>query len=336
MTSTTDTDQHPDVSEISDLTEGLLSPSRTADVRRHLDGCALCADVHDSLEEIRGLLGTLPGPPRMPADVAGRIDAALAAEALLNATAPDETVDVSRETSPSPLKPSPRTPSPRTLTAPAVAASTVAAPTGPPSPAEFTAADTVRTDRPAGRPRAATGPGRGGQTRRRRRNAVLGAVFGTAAVGVSVLLFQSLGVSDSSGQTDTAASAPKSGSTEFSEAQLQSRVDTLLASGAVAKESKSPKAEEPRAAGGDRSTANSPLLQPEPEVPPCIRQGTGSATPALAAEPGTYQGSSAYLVVLPDAADSTRVQAYVIDAACLDSDPSGKGKVLLKHTYLRR
>ena len=89
MTSTTDTAGHPDVAEISDLTEGLLPPSRTADVRRHLDGCALCADVYASLEEIRGLLGTLPGPPRMPADIAGRIDAALAAEALLNATAPE-------------------------------------------------------------------------------------------------------------------------------------------------------------------------------------------------------------------------------------------------------
>ncbi|MFB6981925.1 anti-sigma factor family protein [Streptomyces scopuliridis] len=328
MTSTTDMAQHPDVSEISDLAEGLLSPSRTADVRRHLDGCALCADVHDSLEEIRGLLGTLPGPPRMPADVAGRIDAALAAEALLNATAPQEAADVSRETSPSS-----RTSSPQNSSAPAVAA-----PTGPPSPAESTS-ESVRTDRPAGRPRAATGPGRSGYTRRRRRNAVLGAVFGTAAVGVSVLLLQSLGVSDgnnaSTKQADAAVSSSGSGE-EFSEAGLQDRVDTLLASGAAVKESKGSAAEEPRDAGGDRSTANSPLLQPEPEVPPCVAQGTGSTVPTLAAEPGTYEGARAYLVVLPHATDSTRVQAYVIDAACVDSDPSGKGKVLLKHAYPRR
>ncbi|GAA3300589.1 hypothetical protein GCM10020295_41720 [Streptomyces cinereospinus] len=68
---------------------GPAPPSRTADVRRHLDECELCADVYASLEEIRGVLGTLPGPARMPADIAGRIDAALAAEALLQATAPD-------------------------------------------------------------------------------------------------------------------------------------------------------------------------------------------------------------------------------------------------------
>lgn len=66
MTSTTDTAGHPEVTEIADLSEGLLPPSRTADVRRHLDECPLCSDVHASLEEIRGLLGTLPGPPRMP------------------------------------------------------------------------------------------------------------------------------------------------------------------------------------------------------------------------------------------------------------------------------
>lgn len=88
MSGTTGTIRHPDVSEISDLTEGLLSPSRTAEIRRHLGDCALCADVRTSLEEIRSLLGTLPGPARMPADIAGRIDAALAAEALLDATQP--------------------------------------------------------------------------------------------------------------------------------------------------------------------------------------------------------------------------------------------------------
>ncbi|MDX2819087.1 hypothetical protein PV410_42295 [Streptomyces sp. PA03-5A] len=94
MTSTTGTDEHPEVAEISALTEGILPPERSADVRGHIDGCALCADVHASLDEIRGLLGTLPGPPRMPADIAGRIDAALAAEALLAAGG----ADVSRET----------------------------------------------------------------------------------------------------------------------------------------------------------------------------------------------------------------------------------------------
>lgn len=96
MTSPTGMNEHPEVVEISDFTEGILPPQRSASVRGHLDDCPLCADVRASLDEIRGLLGTLPGPPRMPTDIAHRIDAALAAEVLLASTAPD----VSRETSP--------------------------------------------------------------------------------------------------------------------------------------------------------------------------------------------------------------------------------------------
>lgn len=71
MTSTTDMAGHPDVAEISDLTEGLLAPSRTADVRQHLDECELCADVFASLEEIRGcsaLFRVRPACPTMSPD----------------------------------------------------------------------------------------------------------------------------------------------------------------------------------------------------------------------------------------------------------------------------
>lgn len=81
MTPTADTAQHPEVSEISDLTEGLLAPSRTAEVQQHLAQCDLCSEIRDSLEEIRGLLGAMPDPEPMPEDIAARIDAALAAEA---------------------------------------------------------------------------------------------------------------------------------------------------------------------------------------------------------------------------------------------------------------
>ncbi|WP_282087699.1 anti-sigma factor family protein [Streptomyces tendae] len=71
---------HPDVAEIADLAEGLLPTARTTEVRQHLEGCALCADVYASLAEIQERLGSLPAPAPMPDDVAARIDAALAAE----------------------------------------------------------------------------------------------------------------------------------------------------------------------------------------------------------------------------------------------------------------
>ncbi|MFJ2646045.1 hypothetical protein ACIO1C_04830 [Streptomyces sp. NPDC087420] len=334
MTSTTDTTQHPDVSEISDLTEGLLAPSRAADVQEHLDGCALCTDVHASLEEIRGLLGTLPGPPRMPADIAGRIDAALAAEALLAATAPDDTADVSRETTSAepPSGASPDEPP----------AEPVVATTGDVTAVDAAASDAVRTDRPAGRPRAATGPGRSAQSRRRRRNTVLGAVFGTAAVGVSVFLLHSIATSsldDNSADSSSAAKSAPVGPRVLSESSLQERVDALLSAGPSAsagassgQKSVRPQQDNP---GADERTTNTPLLQPAPPVPACIQLGTGRADPVLAVEQGVYQGSSAYLVVLPQPGDSTRVQAYVIDAACVDTAPTGKGTVLLTHSYPR-
>ncbi|MFJ6211950.1 anti-sigma factor family protein [Streptomyces sp. NPDC092296] len=71
---------HPAVEEISDLTEDLLTPAAAETVRAHLAGCTECTDTRDALLEIRALLGRTEAPP-LPADIADRIDAALAAEA---------------------------------------------------------------------------------------------------------------------------------------------------------------------------------------------------------------------------------------------------------------
>lgn len=292
MTSTAGTTQHPDVSEISDLAEGLLTPSRTADVRRHLDGCALCADVQASLEEIRGLLGTLPGAHRMPADVVGRIDAALAAEALLDSTAPEETTPVSRETTPAPR-----------------------------------VAEVATPDRPAGRPRATTGPGR--QATRRRRNAVIGAVFGTAAIGMGLLLLQSVGPSgggDSSTSGDVTASQDRW--TAFSKPALENRVQSLIA--------KQPMSQGKPEKAPSVDIENTPMRGADVYVPPCVQEGIGRNAVPLAAEEGTYNGKSAFLVVLPHPTDVTKVEAYVVDAACVNETPPAKGKVLLTQAYPRR
>ncbi|MEJ8658436.1 anti-sigma factor [Streptomyces sp. MS1.AVA.4] len=307
MTSTTGTAQHPDVSEIADLTEGLLSPTRQAAVRRHLDGCELCADVRASLEEIRGLLGTLPGPQRMPADIAGRIDAALAAEALLNATVPDDTpADVSRETASSPKHP-----------------------------------ETVPADRPAGRPRATTGPGRSHSARRRRRVTVLTAAFGTAAVGLSVLLFQSMGTGGNSAEKTAGDVSAADASSDFSQDTLQAHVQSLLDTRATEKDTSpggtkpAPRLEKDSSVGTE-STPNTPLRSSATAVPACVQAGTGRVEPAMAVEQGTYDGTRAYLIVLPHTRDASQVQAYVVAATCVDTAPAGKGELLLTRTYPRR
>lgn len=315
MTSTTgkaDTTQHPDVSEISDLTEGLLSPSRSAAVRRHLDGCPLCADVRTSLEEIRGLLGTLPGPPRMPAEIAGRIDAALAAEALLQATAPESGSPVSRETS-----------RPRTEPLPSGAPSSATEPVG---------------ERPTGRPRAATGPGRPGKPRRRRIAllSTIGAAFGAVVLGTSLYLSQGgLPNAGSSADTQKASTAADAAQSPFSGTPVQERVHTLLGEDSTTARTPQGVGPESMAAEG---TSTSPQRNRDSAVPGCVLAGTGRTDAVLAHERGEYQGMPAYLLVLTDPTDSTRVRAYVLDASCADrptSTGSPAADVLLSETYPR-
>ncbi|MFE3096957.1 hypothetical protein ACFXG1_24405 [Streptomyces sp. NPDC059248] len=314
--------QHPDVSEISDLTEGLLPPSRSEWLLEHLADCALCRDVRSSLEEIRELLGTVPGTPRMPTDIAERIDAALAAEALLAAGRPDnpdatgatgatdsfDAFDVSRETSKALVPPSTAGEPPPTATGPAT--------------------------RPTGRARGTTGPGRS-PGRRRRRAVVLGAAFGVVAVGVSVLSFQALTSTDDDRQHAKTSSSYSSGPDEFSEATLEQRVRTLLAVQPVPEDGGTAMTTE-EMPGSAPAGPGTEMGGPGPSVPPCVQRGTGRTAPPIAVERGRYQGSDAYLVVLPAPVDGRRVEAFVVDAGCVDSRSSAAGTVLLTHSYPRR
>ncbi|MGW5618983.1 anti-sigma factor family protein [Streptomyces sp. NPDC003877] len=323
MTSTTDMAGHPDVAEISDLAEGLLPPARSSDLRRHLDSCELCSDVYASLEEIRGLLGTLPGPPRMPAEVAGRIDAALAAEALLTVTRPEETSE-------NPVAPA-SAPGSQSGSAPG---------SGPEresgseddSGTHVSRETSTPADRPSGRPRSSTtGPGRKGRTRNgRRRIAVLGTVFTVAALGLGSVLLSSLG--DGQPARDTAEGRQADSADTFSEGKLQSRVSDLLAG------NKS----ETKEGGGTNSPFGAATAPGSDDhrvfkavvVPACVRDGIGREDNALAVENGRYEGKKAMLVLLPDAADPTRVTAYIVDATCVDQkDTAAQGKVLLERSY---
>ncbi|WP_460067661.1 anti-sigma factor family protein [Streptomyces sp. YKOK-I1] len=296
MTSTTDTAGHPDVTEISDLAEGLLAPSRSADVRRHLDGCALCADVHTSLEEIRGLLGDLPEPPRMPEDIARRIDAALAAEAVTSTTTDTADTGDAADTG---------------AKAPHVSRETPAA-----------------ADRPSGHARTATtGPGRkSGKRGGRRRVAVLGAVLGAAALGLGGVLVSSLTGGSGPG---TAAHGQSTAADTFAQGSLEQKVTDLLGR---AQGSKAPNSLGIEGTTGSPR----PRVYTEPTVPLCVQKGIGRSDTALATEEGVYKGTDALLVVLPDTSDSTKVDAYVMDSTCVTDSSSGPAKILLKASYIRR
>ncbi|MGK5549392.1 hypothetical protein ACSNOH_32400 [Streptomyces sp. URMC 127] len=348
MTSMTGTDGHPEVAEISALTEGVLSPARTADVREHLAVCELCEDVRSSLDEIRGALGTLPGPPRMPADIAGRIDAALAAEALLDSTTPPHgvRVPVSRETEASagsrvsreteasagsPLSHETRTPadSPVSRETPPLAGPAVSreTPAGPP-PREA-------AGRPANRSRTTAGPGR--QTRPRKARSkrtrhwptVLLASACVAAVISAGAIFLQSGGTDAPGQTPATGGESRTSAPALASGDLTTRVQELLKPSPFgANESRGKTAESPETPPGTLSASNG-------TVPLCVRQGTGRTEEALISEQETYGGEDAYLLVLPHPGDVTLVDAYVVSATCVDAGGTTPGKVLLNETLPR-
>ncbi|MGW2656487.1 anti-sigma factor family protein [Streptomyces sp. NPDC001478] len=324
MTSTADTTRHPDVSEISDLTEGLLPASRTADLQRHLEGCEPCAEVRASLEEIRGLLGSLPAPEPMPLDIAARIDAALAEEARSGPPAADSDDEAfpTTDTSPAP-------------SADDVSRETEDAPSAPEPLA-----------RPSGYPRAATGPGRR-PARRRRRTVVLGAALGAAVVGVSAFLLQNIQLSSNGADStalDQGAKASTAETHAFSRTTLESQVRDLLDAGPGESARENAGANQAPSMGVQSSPENpssssdgpqNPLRAPKVTLPACVEQGIGRNTGALAMQRGTYEGTDAFLVVLPHPTDSSEVQAYVVDASCVGAEPPSKGKILITDTYTR-
>jgi hypothetical protein len=252
----------------------------------------------------------------MPEDVADRIDAALAAEA-----------DVSRETE-----------------AAAEQGQEAEEQEARGREAENRAARSNVADRPSGHPRATGGPGR--RTSRRRR-IVLGTALGAAAVGMSVLMLQMVQTSQNSSGSkaaDMGVSASKAGASAFSGSPLSQRVHSLL-SNAETSPPTHPNAEKqapsvdvqstPEGESPAASASGTPLRAPVASVPACVRLGTGRETAPLAVEEGTYEDTNAFLVVLPHETNATLVQAYVIDASCVRTDPAGRGDLLLTRTYPR-
>ncbi|MEU1089068.1 hypothetical protein ACFYPN_19430 [Streptomyces sp. NPDC005576] len=161
---------------------------------------------------------------------------------------------------------------------------------------------------------------------------------------MGTLLVQTAGTMlDNSSASDSASSAkiapPESrtpavsGAGEFTTATLPEQVRKLLGSTPTLRhtESADSPAQEPQPSG-------TPLLddpRAAPYVPACVQRALGRTVTPLGAEPGEYEGTETYLVVLPHPTDSSLVSAYLVDARCTDSDPSGTGSLMFSHPYPR-
>ena len=76
---------HYDYEVLADLAEGLLEDDEAASVNAHLDTCAECRDLSADLADVSRILAEAP-VPSMPAELAERIDTAIAAESMHHAT----------------------------------------------------------------------------------------------------------------------------------------------------------------------------------------------------------------------------------------------------------
>ncbi|MEU4964600.1 anti-sigma factor family protein [Streptomyces smyrnaeus] len=323
--------EHPEIPEISALGEGILPVERQADLRAHLAECELCADVYASLEEIRETLGTLPGPTPMPEDVANRIEAALAAEALLSATAPEEA-----ETTPSEK----------------AAADDEAAPDS------RTASQEGAVSRETATPVPLT-------VRRRKRTVLLVAAASVAALTLGGITLRELTkpapgeVSSETAQSATGKHAPKdlpssTSSTDTDaggssdDQQLRKRVQRLLSGegspspsqkppGNSAPPSDSPSVDTKQSPSSDDNTLRDDTLGGGQSVPSCVRDGIHrTETPLAVAPDALFENRTGYLVVLPHQGGNPKlVDAYLVDPSCISADPPAPGKVLFKGTYPR-
>lgn len=76
---------HLDYEILADLAEGILDDDQAASATEHLADCEECRERSAELADVSRLLAESPVPP-MPAKLAARIDAAIAAESVSTAT----------------------------------------------------------------------------------------------------------------------------------------------------------------------------------------------------------------------------------------------------------
>ncbi|MFE2724481.1 zf-HC2 domain-containing protein [Kitasatospora sp. NPDC059327] len=306
---------HPSVDELADLAEELVEPAAAEELRRHLDGCADCRETSEALAELGTLLGEVPAPV-MPADVAARLDAALAAAAAdTDADAPATRARSAAEAPDGPHR----------------AAAPPGRPQGPTTPAQPATTPVA----PPARRTAATSPAGPGRPRPRRRRAALliGAATALLAVGLGgALLLRPAeprgadasavraGAPVATGAAAGSATGPaepklSTAGTVYQDELLAAQARQLLAGTTTDGPAKpfSPSAAPP-AAGEQGLTGGG-------GTPACRAPGAG---PLLATGHGSYAGAPAELLVYGVPGRPEQLDVYLREPDC--------GPVLLQRT----
>lgn len=310
---------HPEPVDIAALDEDLLTGEEATRVRRHVEGCAACADVQADLAALRQALAAYPGAEDgrdepIPDDVAARIDAALAAEdapVALSSSAPVPVASVSRETG------GRRWPRMALAAASALVAiglggiAVQALGSGAGEPRDTAGEAAARGDSGEGEPEARPGDG--------------------ADEALEADVRELLAESDVDADTLAAPSEEENGAPHPPEESVPEgdsggEEDGGTTGGA---------AEDGAAVGPEHQGGPDPSTDAtgDPQVPACVTSAIGRSESPLAADEDRYQGVNAFLVVLPHSADPERVDAYVVDAECTTASHPVDGEVLVRQSY---
>ncbi|MDB1086248.1 hypothetical protein PJ985_01495 [Streptomyces sp. ACA25] len=173
---------------------------------------------------------------------------------------------------------------------------------------------------------------------------LLAAAGAVAALGIGGLLLQNL--QGSGGGDSTAATlmedSPEAGA-RGEEDHLAAQVRRLLSeadsgSGDIAEEfSAEPHHDEAEEDSAEEfgTQGRAPTTDAGAMTPGCVLSAIDRGETPLAAGEESYQGTPAYLVVLPHAQDPQQVDAYVVDASCATDSSSEPGEILAQHSYPR-
>ena len=282
------TSAHPDVATLGELVEGSLSTGAAVVLRGHLAVCAGCtadtASLRDALDRVADLLAGLPAPT-MPAEVAARLDAVLAAAPPFGST-DAVTPELDR----------PVVPPPGPVPAGAV---------GPPSASVTTLPS-------------------GGRRRPRGTILAAAAASVLVLAGSGVFLSTVGGTSDqpatSAPQATLARGLVLASGTDYDEAALDAAVPGLLrgeSAGPAAERASGP---EPLSAPADAG-APGPLpaltrLEDPTALQDCLSELSGTATTTpLVLDYAAYQGAPALVVVLAGLSPD-RVDVFVVGPGC--------------------
>ncbi|MTE20003.1 hypothetical protein F0L17_12925 [Streptomyces sp. TRM43335] len=115
---------------------------------------------------------------------------------------------------------------------------------------------------------------------------------------------------------------------------MEEQVRSLLSDGAAEKP-KQKKNANPGLLESEESDFSTKASPEAPAVPPCVREGIGRDETPLAVGLEPYRGQQAYIVVLPHHSGGTHVDAYAVDAACVEKNPPAPGEVIGTGTYER-